>query len=151
MRLVWRLWTMDLWKNLVFFSPSFSHWMRDFCLQSTSSCALLSAIWLFRSVSCVFRSSVRPLCSGSVVVVFAFVVLDAPVLGRYCQRWTYSRILRCCLRFFSLCWNLIHRGSCLDGRLLPPCLDVCLEIWVCQPEFFKAERFSAWGASDVEG
>lgn len=51
---------IELWKNFVFFSPSFSHLTRDFCFQRTSSCLSLSKIWDSRCVSCYESCSVLP-------------------------------------------------------------------------------------------
>jgi len=34
---------ISLWKNLVFLSPSFNHWILDFCFHGTSSCCIFSS------------------------------------------------------------------------------------------------------------
>ena len=54
------LWMFDLWKNLVFFSPSLSHWILDFCLHGISSCCLHSSMAVKRVCSCCACSSILP-------------------------------------------------------------------------------------------
>jgi hypothetical protein len=47
-------------EDFFIFSPSFNHCILDFFCQSTSSYSLMSTSWLFKSISYVLRSSVRP-------------------------------------------------------------------------------------------
>jgi hypothetical protein len=123
MRLVWRLWIIDPWKNFVFFSPSFSHWMQDFCHQSTSSCALLFASWLFKSVSYDLRSSIKP-CDRVCCCSVCICCLRISCAWKMSPKVDLFQDFRCCLRFFSLCWT-DTLGS-LFVWLPPPTMSLCL-------------------------
>lgn len=93
-----------LWKIFVFFSPSLSHFILDFCLHNVSSCFSLSNICDSRIFSCFDKSSDQP----------SFMIL-------YCRRFiSWSRAFwawkifpkevwfQCLilpLRFLSFYWN----------------------------------------------
>lgn len=49
------------WKNLVFFLPSLSQFMRDFCFHNISSCFHLSSGWLISNPTSLLLSSLPPL------------------------------------------------------------------------------------------
>ena len=105
--LLWALWSMvDLWKNLVFLSPSLFHCTLDFCLQKISSYWHLLSHSCWSESDCIFFSPVKPFVTRIWLIYCSFLSTSPLDLNIFPNSlWFHS------LSFLLMCLSLWCRRN----------------------------------------
>ena len=99
------LWIIELWKFFVFLSPSWSHWILDFCLHRISFYFSLVSIWSMREIysSTSFEDHPEPMICCWFCFILSWSWFFVWIMS---QNFDIFHSLIRCFRLFNSFWSL---------------------------------------------